>query len=221
MNGVIKKLPFVSDADLALCLGHGVAYQLDMSLKTVEYDEGYLAKCKAYEGSDIARAVVSGRLGFLSRHVGAGASVLDVGVGSGEFLHAAISHGYAAKGYDVISSVAERLWFAGIYGCSSEGFDAVTMWDSIEHMEDAEPWLVKIKNGAVLFVSLPIFTDLKRIRESKHYRPGEHLYYWTAQGFIEWVEQFGFRLIERSNHESESGRESIGAFAFRRVRGDN
>lgn len=38
--------------------------------------------------------------------------------------------------------------------------------------------------------------------------------YWTAQGFIDWMALYGYRLIEQSAHETDAGRESIGAFAF-------
>ncbi len=37
------------------------------------------------------------------------------------------------------------------------------------------------------------------------------------KGFIAWAALYGFHLIERSTHEIDAGRESIGAFAFSRV----
>ena len=56
------------------------------------------------------------------------------------------------------------------------------------------------------------------IRDSKHYRPGEHLYYFTELGFAQWMARHGFELLEVSNFETKAGRDSILSFAFRRHR---
>lgn len=197
-----------------LCVADGVAYQGDMSAGRVPYDSGYLAKCQAYEGGAIANAVNDGRCAMLMRNLADGASVLDVGAGSGAFVRDAASWGFDAKGFDVISEAADRLRAAGAYAQDAGAFDGVTLWDSIEHMEDPGPCLSSVRAGAMLFVSVPVFADLRTIRASKHYRPGEHLYYWTAQGFIDWIALHGFRLVEQSSHETAAGRDSIGAFAF-------
>jgi len=81
---------------------------------------------------------------------------------------------------------------------------------------DFELLLRRIIRGTLFCCSVPIFADLRAVRASKHYRPSEHLYYWTAEGFIAWMENYGFRLLEQSDHEQKAGRDSIGAYAFRR-----
>lgn len=216
MDSEIARLPATADGDLMLCLGAGVAYQRDMAARRVHYDAGYLAKVDAYEGSAIALAVNAGRCALLRRHLPAGASMLDIGAGSGAFVRAAVAAGFVAKGYDVIAAAAVRLRVAGLYADRKpSGFDAVTLWDTLEHME--YPGAVLATIPGFLFVSLPVFSDLRAIRESRHYRPGEHLYYWTAAGLIAWAARYGFQLLEQSAHETEAGRDSIGAFAFRRA----
>jgi hypothetical protein len=208
----VAALAAVPDGDLMLC--DGVAYQADMSAGRVPYDDGYLAKIDAYEGTEIAQAVNAGRCALLARHLKDGASVLDIGAGSGAFVRCARSWGFEAHGFDVIPQAAERLHAAGLYAEGAQVFDAVTMWDVLEHIEDPQDVLATIRKGARLFVSLPVFADLTKIRESRHYRPGEHLWYWTADGFIAWMAKRGFRLLEQSEHETAAGRDSIGAFAF-------
>lgn len=216
MNRIIQGWDAVRDGDLMLCRGNGVAYQADMQQLRVRYDDAYLRKCESYQGNAIATAANAGRIAMLQRHLPAGSSILDVGAGSGEFLRAARVAGFDPRGFDVIPSAAHALILAELWDDDPQGYDAVTMWDSIEHMEDPATWLARVRQGAALFVSLPIFTGLDFIRQSKHYRPGEHLYYWTADGFVRWLGQYRFRLVEASNHEIQAGRESIGAFAFRR-----
>lgn len=214
MNAEIGRFEFIPDGDLMLCQNNGVAYQSDMSQR-IRYDDSYLYKFVAYD-RETARAVNAGRVAMLSRHLTHGASVLDVGAGDGEFVRAARAARFNAKGYEVIPAAANALKLAGLYDNQPRGYDAVTLWDVLEHMEDPAPWLASISRpSAMLFVSLPIFEDLRHIRESRHYRPGEHFYYFTDQGFVSWIELYGFTLVERSWHEIEAGRESIGAFAFR------
>lgn len=215
MDGLIAQFDAQPDGDLMLCEAAGVAYQRDMTAGRVAYDYGYLARVDAYEDTPIARAVIAGRVGMLSRHLPAGATVLDYGAGSGAFVRAAVAAGYAARGYEVIAAAAVRLRVAGLYaGPDPGGFAAVAAWDVLEHLDDPGALLRAIPARAHLFASVPVFASLRAIRESRHYRPGEHLTYWTRGGFVRWAAGYGFRLLEISEHETRAGRDSIGAFAF-------
>ena len=53
-------------------------------------------------------------------------------------------------------------------------FNAFTFWDVLEHVENPESYFGWMRDGAVVFVSLPVFDDLNQVRASKHYRPNEH-----------------------------------------------
>lgn len=216
MDRLIKRFDAVADNDLMLCEARGVAYQRNMGRGRIAYDGAYYEHYCGLEGSPIATALNDARLAMLARHMPAPARVLDVGVGSGAFLRAARGAGYEAKGRDVnphaIKMLEERRWLAQ----EGEDFDAVTFWDSLEHIEEPEEALKSAQRGAVVLVAVPLFKDLRKVRESKHYKPGEHLYYWTRDGFLAWMEAWGFRLLEESSHEVKAGRESIGAFAFKR-----
>lgn len=223
MDRLIRRFDFVIDADLCLVEHRGIAYQRDMRARRVSYDAAYLGKVQAYEGTPIAKAVNRGRIALLQRYLPVKQSntkwstVLDLGAGTGAFVREARAAGYEAYGFEVIPEAADvlRADQLGSDGNTSSA-DAVTAWDSLEHMDDAGGRLNDMKKGALLFASIPVFDDLRRVRESKHYRPGEHLYYWTAAGFIKWAALRGFRHLETSPHETEAGREAIGAFAFKR-----
>ena len=149
----------------------------------------------------------------MKRHLG-GNRVLDVGMGSGEFIKLLPN----TWGCDVIPVSIEWLKRNDLWSEHLGHFAGVTMWDVLEHLQVPELYLRQIQLHAFLFVSIPVFYALGAIRLSKHYRPGEHLQYYTEEGLIEWMEQHGFRVRERCDFEMLAGRESILSFAFQRYR---
>lgn len=214
MDRLIRRFDAQVDDDLMLCEHRGIAYQRDFGKGRVAYDARYLANYDAYAVGPIAEALINGRCALLARHAAPGSTVLDVGAASGSFVRHAQSWGFAAKGFDVIPEAVSRLRAVGDYAEDPAEFNAVTLWDAIEHMDEPELCLGRVRKGAVLIAAVPVFEDLRRVRESKHWKPGEHFYYFTASGFVDWMALYGFRLIEQSTHETDAGRESIGAFAF-------
>lgn len=212
VDSLILRFDAVRDDDLMLCHARGIGYQRDMT-KRVSYDEKYMRKFSAYN-TTIAGRVNAGRCALVGKYVRPGASVIDVGAGSGAWVRDAVKAGFDAKGCDVNAEAIKCLLEDGLYSFDTNAVEAVTFWDSLEHMEDPQLQLKAVAKGAHAFVSLPIFGDLRAIRSSKHYRPGEHLYYHTRDGFVDWMALYGYRLLEESDHETDAGREAIGAFAF-------
>lgn len=201
------------DGDLIVSEAHGFAYSHDRTVRAA-YDEAYFAKCEGHFGHSpgIADAIHAGRIAFVDRHVGAETGVLDIGVGCGAFVHRRRN----TYGFDInpaaIAWLKERCrWSAEI-----EAFEAVTLWDVIEHLPDPAIYLDRVPPMAHLFCSLPIMSDLGRIRESKHYRPGEHLQYWTRRGFVTWMALHGLSLLATEDFETRAGRDAILSFAFRK-----
>lgn len=214
MDELIRRYDATPDGDLMLCPTRGVAWQRDMARYRVAYDEAYYEKYVGYEGSEIERALTRGRIELVGRHVGADRAVVDIGVGCGTFVAARPN----TWGTDINPRAVERLKAEGRYAADVSGFAAHTYWDVIEHIEQPGLYFRTVPDGGHLFCALPVFDDLAEIRQSKHYRPGEHLYYWTERGFVDWMAEYRFRLVEQSDHEIRAGREAIQAFAFVRDR---
>lgn len=214
MDRFIQELPAETDGDLALCPSSGVAYQLDMRADRVPYDGAYFDKCAGYQDQAIAKAINAGRVALVNKYCGT-ARVLDVGIGCGEFIRNRPN----TFGVDVNPRAIEWLRERNLFEPDLALFWAFTFWDVLEHVEDPEAdYFRHMSRGAMVFVSLPIFEDLRRIRESRHYRPGEHLYYWTLPGFTDWMAMHGFQLLRRQTFEMDAGRDSIHTFAFKRTR---
>lgn len=210
MDRFVGRFQADPDGDLAVCAG--VAYQRDMS-NLVAYDDAYYAKCRSYEDQDIALKINAGRIKLVSDFYGAGA-LLDVGIGSGEFIKKRPN----TYGFDVNPVAIEWLKRNDLWAQYPTDFGAHSYWDVLEHVPDPGIYLNWTQLHGFLFTSIPIFEDLRRIRESKHYRPGEHLYYFTEQGFTDWMQMHGFVKLAVQQFEIDAGRESIYSFAFRRYR---
>lgn len=120
------------------------------------------------------------------------------------------------RGYDVnleaIKWLEENDRFCSPY---ADSIDAITCWDSLEHID--KPWKLFKHVKKWVFVSLPIFTNPATITHSKHFKPGEHLWYFTHEGLIEWAKTQGFELVTHNDMETALGREGIQSYAFKRI----
>jgi hypothetical protein len=212
MDSVIAAMPAITDSDLMLCPEFGVAYQADRE-HVVDYDEAYFDKCASYEGQQIADAINASRIALVERWYG-GARLCDVGIGSGEFIKRRPN----TFGFDVNPVAIEWLKRNDLWADRLEYFGGFTFWDVLEHVPDPALYLDCVHLHAFVFASIPVFQDLRLIRTSKHYRPGEHLTYWTERGFIDWMSAHGFLLLEVNDDETKAGRDSIASFAFKRNR---
>lgn len=212
MDSIVASHPSVPDGDLMLCPEHGVAYQADMTVE-VPYDEAYFDKYIQYEGSEIAQALNAGRVALVNKWAGRSGGVVDVGIGSGEFIK---SRGGWTWGHDVNPKAVAWLKERGLWRKDLSAASAVTFWDVLEHVREPDGYFEQLCCGALFFTCLPIFDDLTQIRKSKHYRPNEHFYYWTEAGFVHWMTAKGFDLLDRQDFETQAGREAILSFAFRK-----
>lgn len=214
MDSLVASFPAVADRDLMLALDHGVAWQADIDRAVeVAYGEAYFDKYVGYEGSGVACAINAGRVALVNKWAGRDGDVIDIGIGSGEFIK---SRGRATRGHDVNPKAAQWLKARGLWADDLRDAGAVCFWDVLEHVREPDGYFSQLQSGALLFTCLPIFEDLTRIRQSRHYRPNEHFYYWTELGFVAWMIGKGFDLLDRRDFETTAGRDSILSFAFRK-----
>jgi hypothetical protein len=209
---VISNYPFVPFGDLSYCFTRNILYQTDMS-KPVEYGKQYFENYVEREDTEIANRLNEHRTQLAATYCNC---VLDIGIGSGEFIRKSKIKTY---GYDInpygVEWLQERGLFVDPYKEIPEEIDGITLWDTLEHMKEPSTFLSALGQRTVI-VSLPIFSDLFKIRQSKHYKPGEHFYYYTAEGIRDLFRHNGFHLLEISDGETLAGREDILTFVFKR-----
>lgn len=138
-------------------------------------------------------------------------TVLDYGSGCG-FFRAFRPEGVEVNSYDV-----------GPYpqtGIDLKLYDVVCFWDVFEHIDDfrlIEPILALSKHVAL---SIPVKPDMKNYLDWKHFKPSEHLHYWTQETLIFFFKKYGYNLIKLGTPECPP-REDIVSFLFGRDYGNS
>ncbi len=180
------------------------------------YDETYLAKYQGYEGTEMAEALTQARVDLVNRWLVPALAVVDVGIGSGQFvLRCEARNRGNTYGYDINPSAKKMLKDVGLWLDPTAALvPAATFWDSLEHIPNPAFILQNVQR--FVFISAPIYRDVEHVLRSKHFRPGEHCWYWTDDGMRNFMALFGFEQVEQNRMESDLGREDIGTYVFRR-----
>lgn len=185
--------------------------ELGMGYHTGEpmsYENDYWSKYVDMDNTAMGEELTRVRCKFVKHHYNG--QVVDIGIGAGRFVKES-----GAKGYDVnvdaINWLRERNLYQDPY---KDKVYAITCWDSLEHIPEPEKLINQVKEW--VFVSMPIYTSGDDVLQSKHYRPNEHLWYWTREGLVKWFNRLGFNLVTSDDFETKIGREQIETFAFKR-----
>ncbi|MCY0330060.1 methyltransferase domain-containing protein [Pseudomonas aeruginosa] len=176
----------------------------------MDYSGPYFEKYQVLDATPMGAALTAARVDMVQRHFDG--EVLDVGIGGGRFV---IESG--GKGFDVNEEAVQWLKSRNAYADPYKGVAAITCWDSLEHVPDPEALVRSV--GEWVFVSMPVYKDQADCLKSKHFKPGEHLHYWSVRGLIGWFAKMNFGCVEINERESDLGREGITSFAFRRFHG--
>jgi hypothetical protein len=174
--------------------------------KPITYEEDYWDKYVIYDATKMGEQLTKARVDFVNKFWKG--KVVDIGIGAGRFVQE--SEGF---GFDVNPSAIKWLKNNDLWlDPYKESVDAITCWDSLEHIVDPVKLIDQVKKW--VFVSIPIFASGESALKSKHYRPGEHIWYFTERGLIHWMHRHGFTIKGHSDVETKLGREDIKSYAF-------
>lgn len=182
-----------------------------------DYGADYFANYQTLADGDIARQLNAARVAMLKRHVRPHAEVIiDVGIGAGTFIEAAEAANLRVFGYDINPRGVEWLVTRKLLRDPfTQRVDVACFWDALEHIANPTALLANVTRAVL--VSLPIFRDASHVRASKHYKPGEHIWYFTEPGIRWFMDGQGFACVGHNTAEMQCGREDIHSFAFVRA----
>ena len=147
------------------------------------------------------------------------ARILDIGSGRGYFLLACKDLGYTVEGFDLSEDAADyvrnTLNIPVTTGAIDKApfadgsFDIITLWHSLEHMENPRLYLEQVhrllRPGGFLVVEVPnhLSTDALRFgRQWDGWSLPYHLYHFTPACLDTLLGQHGFKVIRRKNYHS-------------------
>lgn len=133
-------------------------------------------------------------------------TVLDYGSGVGWFK------AWAPQGITVYSYDTGEYPQTGIELLM---YDVTCFWDVLEHIRDfdvIEPILALSRNVAG---TVPIKPEDIAFSNWKHFKPGEHLHYWTEETLTGLFGRYGFSLLKTGYPECPP-RQEVLSFAYTR-----
>lgn len=193
----------------------GYGRELPDEKTVVRYDGNYFDVCKERESTEVGKRLIESRACTIVRNTKPEEKTVDVGVGALGLVDYMSRCRVPIHGYDVNPvSVAFLKRQDMFHDPTTDAVDNVTCWDSLEHMLSPEAMLKNVRRKVLM--SIPIFDNAEHVVRSKHYKPGEHIWYFTEAGLLRWMRDQGFGLIERNRDEERYGREGIGTYVFAR-----
>jgi 2-polyprenyl-3-methyl-5-hydroxy-6-metoxy-1,4-benzoquinol methylase len=164
-------------------------------MSTSIYDEKYHLKFLDRASTVVGKKIYECRWNLVQKYCHGEMRLLDYGCASGAF-HKSSPNGFVTMGYDINPHCGYSVLPSG-------QVDILTMWDSLEHvLSPAE--LIKQLNPNWLFLSTPNLESVRGdIRQWRHYRPGEHLYYFDLFSLTEILEYCGYQILEHNFDEGD------------------
>jgi SAM-dependent methyltransferase len=148
----------------------------------------------------------------IARACGRTGTLLDIGAATGFFMGMARERGWKATGVEVSDHASRTARSRGLdvrtgmltgQDFEDSTFDAITMWDVIEHMEDPASAVIKsgalLKSGGVLAINTPDSGSLVSKVAGRRWHmviPPEHLNLFSAQSLRILLESCGFEVLE-------------------------
>jgi len=203
----------VDDERIVRCPGCGLVRQeLRPASPSDLYDQSYYMHDVPKGGyanyvldAGINRRTFHRRLRSFERRVPDRGRLLDVGAALGDFVLEASALGWDAEGVEISSFAAEQARLRGArvhtgsleqLGLPSASYDVITLYDAIEHLFDPAGTLTEISRllrpGGVLHLVTPNVGGLQARLLGRfwyHYKPGEHLYYFSPDTLRPLVER--------------------------------
>lgn len=158
------------------------------------YNQAYMEETDRKVSLPLAKRIYAARWQLVCEHC-FGGTLLDYGCAGGAF-HQCAPDCFEATGWDINPS-------SQFSGQPPTGhYDIVTMWDVMEHLPAPLEPVIRLTPDTV-FISTPDAdnTTIEQFTAWKHYKPVEHLYYFTPQTLTMSMASIGYKLSAVDHHE--------------------
>ncbi len=139
---------------------------------------------------------------FIQQHLALrkGSKVLDIGYGNGAFLHHARHAGMEIFGIDLHG---EDFGIPEVSYSSPVRFDLACFFDLIEHFSDFDGILRLNVEHVVLSIPDPPELLLSQPHRWRHYKPGEHLHYFSRDSLDLLIHRWGLTRKIAEGHPED------------------
>jgi 2-polyprenyl-3-methyl-5-hydroxy-6-metoxy-1,4-benzoquinol methylase len=159
----------------------------------------------------VRRQMVNKKVGMVKRYLQKGASILDIGCGTGLFLQSLHTKGYRVMGVEPGEKAAQLASEKGITVVRSmvdvtaenhAGYDLISMWHVLEHVHNLPEHLQQckqlLKPGGILVVAVPMCNSFDALFYKQHwaaYDLPRHLWHFTPDTLKLVVQKTGLQQI--------------------------
>lgn len=99
-------------------------------------------------------------------------------------------------------------------GIKTVVYDVVCFWDVLEHVPDFSELDPILRLARAVAGTVPVYNEGRDLVGWKHFKPGEHLHYFTEKTLQALLRKYGFRLLRISREWECPPREDIVNFLF-------
>jgi SAM-dependent methyltransferase len=172
--------------NLTACLACDHVFQTDLTV-TISYDGTY---ARQYDHRPV-REMSEVRWRFIQSHLAlpTKSKVLDIGYGNGAFLKRAREAGMEIYGIDVHT---EDFGIPTTNFDTNVHFDLICFFDSLEHFTNFDPIFRLSAEAAIISIPNRPDTLLESPRSWRHFKPGEHLHYFSDNSLDRIMRRWGF-----------------------------
>lgn len=158
------------------------------------YNTAYCENYKKLAETDLGKRIYAERWRMIEKYVQGALHVFDYGCASGAF-HRSSPNGFVTSGFDINPA-------CGYTRMPTGKVDVLTLWDSLEHVYDPLGLVIKLEYPEWIFLSTPNLESVRGdIRAWRHYRPGEHIYYFDIHSLKEILDYCGYEILEHNHYE--------------------
>jgi SAM-dependent methyltransferase len=184
--------------NLSFCGDCRHVFQCDLRVSMV-YDADYAHQYDNRPHQEMSRL----RWDFIQQHLDLppGSRVLDIGYGNGAFLKHARRAGMEIYGIDLHG---EDFGIPEVSYSTPVEYDLVCFFDSIEHFPHFDEILGLDTRHVVASVPDPPVLLLSQPRSWRHYKPGEHLHYFSRDSLDLLIHRWGLRYKIANGHPEDA-----------------